>query len=192
MTSIPRTGREMLPGPCFFPAELFESQRMEFRPIGVPLQDPRAVGGFCGPSAPPPYPRPGRRPAPRPVSRAGTPPPPSRCRRTGPTTHPPERGPRRAARAPSRAGATPSFPRPDFGSPSSHGASGIVRLEGNQTPPGRLVGSSRCARIPPRASSARRAPFWCSGSPECSLTASAPPRGDEPTTRPRSPNTTIV
>ena len=46
----------------FVPGGIFESQRMEFRPIGVPLQDPRAVGGFCGPSAPPPYPRPGRRP----------------------------------------------------------------------------------------------------------------------------------
>ena len=84
------------------------------------------------------------------------------------------------------------LPLTPFGSPSSHKASGIVRLEGDQTPPGRLVGSSRYARIPPRASSARRAPFWCSGSPECSLTASAPPRGDEPTTRPRSPDTTIV
>ena len=43
------------------------------------------------------------------------------------------------------------LPLTPFGSPSSHKASGIVRLEGDQTPSRQLFGSSRFGRVRPAA-----------------------------------------
>ena len=51
-----------------------------------------------------------------------------------------------------------SFPRPDFRSPSSHRASGIVRYEGDQMPSRQLFGSSRFDRDHLTASGRRAAP----------------------------------
>ena len=51
------------------------------------------------------------------------------------------------------------LPLTPFGSPSSHKASGIVRLEGDQTPSRQLFGSSRFGRVrrnPPRTARLRR------------------------------------
>ena len=50
-----------------------------------------------------------------------------------------------------------SFPRPDFRSPSSHRASGIVRHEGDQMPSRQLFGSRRFDRDHLTASGARGA-----------------------------------
>ena len=50
------------------------------------------------------------------------------------------------------------LPLTPFGSPSSHKASGIVRLEGDQTPSRQLFGSSRFGRVRPVGSGGRAAP----------------------------------
>ena len=52
-----------------------------------------------------------------------------------------------------------SFPRPDFRSPSSHRASGIVRHEGDQMPSRQLFGSSRLDRDHLTGSGRRAAPL---------------------------------
>ena len=66
-------------------------------------------------------------------------------------------------------------PRPVFGSPSNHGASGIVRHEGDQMPSRQLFGSSRFDRDHLTASGRRAAPpaTRCSPRNACGVRAAA-------------------
>ena len=66
-----------------------------------------------------------------------------------------------------------SFPRPDFRSPSSHRASGIVRHEGDQIHSRQLFGSSGFDRDHLTASGRRATPrvTWCSPRNACSRQA---------------------